>query len=139
MLLLASATSTFPQPTSISASYQLLIVRGQGNDSVIVVNQSVSAFPLELLSLGDDKQGIDGPEWGVVNLESGACVGIWKEKEGNARYRLPEGLNCGLVGNLLLRDRRGWFGEKLFVVNFDRVQFGGCEKNPGQCLVTIAP
>jgi hypothetical protein len=138
VLLPASATSTFPPPTSIPASDQLLIVRGQGNDSVIVVNQSVSAFPLELLSLGDDKQGIDGPEWGVVNLESGACVGVWKENEGNARYR-PEDLNCRIVGNLLLRDRRGWFGEKLFVVIYDRVQFGVCEKNQGQCLVTIAP
>jgi hypothetical protein len=104
-----------------------------------MVEKPVCLFLVSSVEVFTPYEGISGPEWGVVNLESGACVGVWKENEGNARYRLPEGLNCGLVGNLLLRDRRGWFGEKLFVVNYDRVQFGVCEKNQGQCLVTIAP
>lgn len=139
-LLEPSATSPALLPTTaISVSYQLLIVRGQGNDSVIVVNQSESPFPLELLHLGNDKQGINGTEWEVVNLESGACVGVWKETEGNAKNKLPEGLNCQLVGNLLLRDRRDWFGEKLFAVEYAGDEIGNCARNQESCRISIEP
>lgn len=112
-------------------------MRGQGNDNVIVINQSVSAFPLELLDLASEEQGIDGIQWGVVNLERGACVGVWKEKGGNARYRLPEGVNCRLVGNTLLGDKKDWFGEKDFVVEYAGEQFGNCDQDQGACLISI--
>ena len=138
-VLLATASPTAPPPTATSTSYQLLIVRGQDNDSIIMVNQSTSAFPLELLSLGDDKKGINGSEWGVVNLESGACVGVWKENKDNTKTKLPEGLKCQLVGNLLLQDKKEWFGEKMFVVNYAGEELDICDKDQKQCLITIVP
>jgi len=138
-VLLATASPTAPPPTATSTSYQLLIVRGQDNDSIIMVNQSTSAFPLELLSLGDDKKGINGSEWGVVNLESGACVGVWKENKDNTKTKLPEGLKCQLVGNLLLQDKKEWFGEKMFVVNYAGEDLDICDKDQKQCLITIVP
>jgi serine/threonine protein kinase len=129
----ASATKTSP------SGYELNIVKGQGNESVIVINQAGNVFPLGLLRLGDDQGGISGAEWGVTNLESGSCVGVWKDTEGRSKYRLPEGLNCQLVGNLLLRDKRTWFGEKPFVVFYDGEQIGMCETNRRQCTIEILP
>jgi serine/threonine protein kinase len=135
----AITTSTPPPPTPIPASYQLMIIRGQGNESVIIINQSTRAFPLELLRLGDDRSGINGTEWDVTNLESGSCVGVWKDTEGRSKYRLPEGLNCQLVGNLLLRDRRTWFGERPFDVFYDKEKIYMCDKGLNQCMVEILP
>jgi len=137
--VLGTASPIVPSPTAISISYQLLIVRDKDNESVIVINQSTNAFPLELMGLGDAKNGVSGKEWGVIDLESGACVWVWKESRGNAKHKLPKGVNCDLVGNLLLRDKKDWFGENAFVVNYDDVKFGVCDKDQKQCLITIAP
>lgn len=134
-----TASPAVAPPTAIPVSYQLLIVRGQGNDSVIVVNQSERAFPLELFHMGNDKQGLNGTEWGVVNLESGDCVVVWKENPGNAKRRLPEGLNCQLVGNQPSRDRKDWFGERDFAVEYGGKQYGICDKDQKQCLISIKP
>jgi hypothetical protein len=76
-------------------------------------------------------------EWGVTNLESGSCVGVWKEKEKNERNMLPEGLNCRIVGNLLVRDKKDWFGERPFVVFYNEEQVGSCDKHRSQCAITI--
>jgi len=138
-VVMGTASPIVPSPTAIPVSYQLLIIRGQDNDSVIVVNQSKNAFPLELMSLGDAKKGVSGKEWGVKNLENGACVGVWKESRGNAKHKLPTGVGCDLVGKQLVRDKKDWFGEKAIVVNFDDVQFGVCDKDQKQCQITIAP
>jgi hypothetical protein len=135
----SSATPLASSSTASPSSYELLIVKGQGNESVVVINQTGNVFPLELLRLGDNEGGLNGTEWGVTNLESGSCVGVWKEKEENARYRLPEGLNCQLVGNLLVRDKKDWFGERTFVVFYNGVQAGSCDKDLSQCAVKILP
>lgn len=130
--------STLP-PTASPVSYKLLIVRGQGNDSIVVVNQSESVFSLGLLRLGDAQGSISGTEWGVAELESGACVGAWKQNKGNAKNKLPDGLNCQLVGNSLLKDKKNWLGERPFAVYYDGKQVGICNKDQNQCLITIAP
>lgn len=147
--LLSTMTSSAPQSetaapvatslTATSSSYELLIVRGQGNDSVIVVNRSRNAFPLELLRLAGDQDVLNGAEWEVVNLESGECVGVWKENKGNKKHKLPEGLNCQLVGDPLVRDKEDWFAEVSLVVIYAGEQIGMCDKDRNQCLITIFP
>jgi serine/threonine protein kinase len=131
----SSTTALAPDPSS----YELLIVKGQGNESVIVINQTGNAFSLDLLRLGNDEGGLNGTEWGVTNLESGSCVGVWKEKGKNERNKLPDGLNCQLVGNLLVRDKKDWFVENSFVVSYNEQQVGSCDRNLRQCVVQISP
>jgi hypothetical protein len=139
-LVESSTTALATSPSAANPSgYELTILRGQGNESVIVMNQAGNVFPLELLRLGDDRSGINGTEWGVTNLESGSCVGVWKEKEKNERNMLPEGLNCRIVGNLLVRDKKDWFGDGPFVVIYNGNQAGSCDKDLKQCTVKILP
>ena len=133
------ASPTAPLPTSTLVSYQLLIVRGSGNDSIIIVNQSADAFPLSLLRLGDNQHGLNGSEWGVTKLENGACVGAWKKGKGNATYSLPDGLKCSLTGEQAVLDKKNWFGDSTFAVFYDGKQYGVCGKDQNQCLFTIAP
>lgn len=133
---------TTGSPTALPTtpvSYQLLIVRGKGNDSIIIKNQSENAFPLELLRLESDEQVVNGTEWRVVNLEGGACVGVWKETKGNTKNRSLDVPNCELVGKRLFRDKKDWLGESSFVINYDGKEFGDCDEDQKQCLITIAP
>lgn len=139
-LIDSSATALATGPSAANPSgYELTIMRGPGNESVIVMNQTGNVFPLELLRLGDDQGGINGTEWGVTNLETGSCVGVWKEKEKNERNMLPKGLNCQIVGNLLVRDKKDWFGDRLFGVFYKKEQVGSCDKDLRQCVVQILP
>ncbi len=136
---------TLPAPLMLTASpttpvsYQLLIVRGRDNDSIVVVNRSKNAFPLGLLRLESDEQVVNGTEWGVVNLERGACVGVWKETKGNTKNRSLDVPNCELVGKRLFRDKKDWLGESSFVINYDGKEFGDCDEDQNECLITIAP
>ncbi len=135
-LMLTGSPTALP---TTRVSYQLLIVRGKGNDSIIVINQSENTFPLGLLHLESDKQGLNGTEWGVANLESGACVGVWKETKGNTKNRSLDVPNCELVGKRLFRDKKDWLGESSFVINYDGEEFGDCDEDQNECLITIAP
>lgn len=135
--LMATGSPTALPPTPVS--YQLLIVRGKSNDSIIIINQSENVFPLELLRLESDEQVVNGTEWGVANLESGACVGVRKETRGNAKNKPPDDLNCKWVDNWLFRDKKDWLGESSFVINYDREEFGDCDEDQNECLITIVP
>ncbi|GIK40833.1 MAG: hypothetical protein BroJett011_46660 [Chloroflexota bacterium] len=113
--------------------YNLLIAT-RGEDSLFVVNQSSQAFPLASLSLGDGNGTINGSDWGVAQLDSGACVTAWKDG-GN-----PErpGVTCTEVGQRLTRDgeKRFWKGE--FDVYYNGEQIATCSKGQEGCPVTIA-
>jgi hypothetical protein len=113
------APATPVAPAEEPPSYDLLIVK-QGEDSLFVVNQSSQAFPLAPLSLGDDKGVINGSDWGVEQLESGACVTAWKDG-GN-----PErpSVTCTEVGQHLTRD-----GEKRFWICLIRGYLSTAQKN----------
>jgi hypothetical protein len=133
-----TVVSATPLPTQTALKYELLFVTDK--DSTIVINQSMVAFPLELLMfVGDKNKHINGTDWGVTNLNSGACVGAWKEGGRNAKYELPNGLDCQLVGDQIVLKKGDWFGDKEFDVLYDDKLFGTCEKNEDRCLITIFP
>lgn len=132
-------------PTTIPAtptplSFNLLIVRGLGNDSVILINQSIDKFPLRTLQLvGDKNKGVSGMDWDVNNLESEACVGAWKEAGKNANYDLPKGVNCRLVGRKITQKKKDWFGDGAFEVSYNGASFGTCGRDQNQCSITLTP
>ena len=141
-VLLPEATLTFtpapilPVSTATPASYQLLIVRAGDGNSIVVVNQSANAFPLSFLRLQSGKNVLAGTDWGVPNLEKGACVGAWKM---GAMHNLPGGLNCQLVGHQLERKKKDWLGAETFSVFYSGKQISTCSRDQIQCSIRILP
>ena len=125
-----------PLPTEAPASYQLLIVRAGDGNSIVVINQSVHVFPLNLLQLGQGNGSLSGASWGVDNLASGACVGAWKAGE---NHDVPGGSNCELVGNERELKKKDLFGGEAFAVYYDGKQVGECDRNQNQCSIRILP
>lgn len=128
-----SPTETNPPPTDTpsSAAYQLLIATNK-EDSLFVVNRSEEAFPLDSLRLGQGNRIIEGSEWGVEQLAPGDCVTAWKDG-GNPK---PPDVDCGQVGEPLIRKGPERFWNSQFDVFFDGEQVGICNP-PEQCLVEI--
>jgi serine/threonine protein kinase len=114
-------------------SYHLLIAK-RGEESLFVVNLTTEAFPLAPLRLGDDEGAIDGPEWGIALLESGACVAVWKD-DGDPRP--PGGLTCNEVGERLTRRKSERFWKSAFNVHYEEELIGICEKEQKNCLLNI--
>ena len=125
-----------PLPTEAPASYHLLIVRAGDGNSIVVINQSVHVFPLNLLQLGQGNGSLSGASWGVDKLASGACVGAWKAGE---NHDVPGGSNCELVGTERELKKKDLFGGDAFAVYYDGKQVGECDKNQNQCSIRILP
>jgi serine/threonine protein kinase len=132
----AQPTDTLaPLPTEPIA-YELLIVKGGTDDSLIMVNQTATGFPLSELSLGNDKNLFDGARWQIESLANGACVTVWKEKQ---RQQLPKDIQCQIVGERLELKKDKVFWTDTFQVYYQGSQVGTCADNQKQCLLTIAP
>jgi tRNA A-37 threonylcarbamoyl transferase component Bud32 len=114
--------------------YELLLAR-RGDDSLFVVNRSGHPIPLPPLWLTDGRAQINGQEWGVPSLDSGACVTAWKD---SGRPRAPD-VTCTEVGERIVRSGRDRFWKDAFDVYYDGHKVGDCPKNGGQCVVTIGP
>jgi len=120
-----------PTPTlAQSSNYDLLIAR-RGEDSLFVVNQTVEPFPLALLRVGDEAGAINGTEWNLELLDSGACVTAWADG-GNPK---PPKVTCTEVGQRLTRPRGERFWQKAFNVYYQEQLVGVCDRN--QCSISI--
>ncbi len=122
--------SPTPLPTVEPSSYDLLIA-SRGEDSLFVVNQTAEAFPLGPLRLGDGAGAINGPEWEIELLESGACVAAWKDS-GNPK---PPKVECVEVGKHLTRPDEEIFWQDEFNIYYNEQLVGICDRN--QCSVSI--
>jgi hypothetical protein len=121
-----------PQPTAtVPSVYQLLIIANK-EDSIFLVNQSAEPFPLQPLHLENDAGGIQGNEWGVVVLQPGECVAIWKEG-GNPN---PPDVQCIEVGDRVTRDGPNRFWKDRFNIIYRGELIGDCDPND-PCLVQI--
>ncbi|MEW5956893.1 MAG: serine/threonine-protein kinase [Chloroflexota bacterium] len=135
--IIPTATPTTPPapvaPPTEPPVYNLLIMT-RGEDSLFVVNQSSQAFPLASLSLGDGNGTINGSDWGVAQLASGACVTAWKDGGNPERPNVT----CTEVGQPLTREgeKRFWKGE--FNVYYNGQLIATCSKNQEGCPLTIA-
>ncbi len=113
-------------------NYRLLIVAA-GEDSLFVVNRSSDPFPLASLRLGDDEGAVQGTEWGLLQLESDACVGLRKDK-GDPKE--PEDLDCELTGARLTREGKAIFWKEAFNVYLGDQLLGACKKKPKECWIS---
>ena len=132
--------SSLPPPTETAVIYSILFVRGPGGDSIVLINRSGAVFPLTNLRIdGDKNKDLNGSAWRVTSLDSGACVGAWKESGKNTKTELPNGVNCTLTGKELTLKNKDWFGEDKFDVYYNDTLIGTCGKNANNCAVTFPP
>jgi eukaryotic-like serine/threonine-protein kinase len=115
-----STTVSSPVDAVADGRYALLIA-SNGAESLLVVNLSVSPFPLGSLRLGDGETSVTGSEWGVSPLENGACVAVWSP-EGMQ----PPAMTCSTVGSRLTRSAQGSIWNKPLAIYYNDVRVGTC-------------
>jgi serine/threonine protein kinase len=130
----AAAVAQPPAPPEENPiGYELLVTKRK-DESLFVINRSTAPFPLARLSLGNDKEGINGAEWGVELLDSGACVAVWKD---GGHPKPPEEVACREIGQRLTRDKGSRFWQSAFNISYSGNLIGTCQKEQKQCYVSI--
>jgi serine/threonine protein kinase len=114
-----------------AAEFELLIAK-QGEDSLFVINQGNSAFPLAPLRLGEGDGAINGAEWGIETLGPGQCVTAWKDTGKN--LKVPD-VTCERIGPQLTRTGRERFWKSSFDVFYDQERQRRCDSD--RCAITI--
>jgi serine/threonine protein kinase len=122
------STSDVPLP----ASYNLRFYK-EGKESVVMVNQAEEVFPLTELRLGNERDLIEGKNWGVTTLPPGACVVVWRGGGDEDHLKISKDADCDRVGDLLTSDSKFW--EHTFTVYYNESQLGTCEKKDKQCVI----
>ena len=125
-------TTPTATPTPV-LPYELRIV-GYREDSLFIVNQTATSFPLLPLRVGDGGGAIYGAEWGIMALEEGECVSAWKE-EGNPKA--PKGLDCEEVGEHLSRSGSDRFWNDPFKLYYAGALVATCPASPDDCSVNV--
>lgn len=126
-----SRQTAAPPTNAPPTVYQLLILTNK-EDSLFLVNQSAEPFSLPPLRLENNTGAIQGTEWGVVLLQPGECVAMWKS---NGNPRPPE-VDCKEVGNRVTRNGPDRFWKDSFNIVYVEELIGVCEpKEP--CLVEV--
>lgn len=125
-----------PQPTATAIVYDLLVVKGADESSLVLVNRTTAAFPLGPLHFESKESALTGTAWGIEQIESGKCVTAWKS---NKNHKLPDGLACEVVGAQLVREGRDRFWKETFEVYYNEQPIITCRKEQTECSITIAP
>lgn len=136
----ATATAPVPEPSAtptlepvpvVVDEYHLLLV-GDKDNSLFVVNLGEIALPLQYLHLSGGKHNLTGSEWGVESLAPGQCVSVWKSE---GRPAAPEGIECELVGERLERKGPEKFWDKAFQVYYQGLLVGQCSGKSQPCML----
>ncbi len=135
-LIPTSNATPLPQPTATAITYELLMVRGADENSLVVVNQSAAAFPIPLLRFEGEESELEGTAWGIAQIESGQCVTAWKSR---GRHVLPGGLTCEIAGEQLVRGGKDRFWKETFDVYYNGQRIMTCRKEQTQCFLILAP
>lgn len=125
------STATVVALVSPMEAYTLLIAK-RGEDSLFVINQSNSSFPLDLLELGEGEGRISGTEWGIPALLPGECVTAWKDVE---KSKAPDDITCTEVGPRLTREKKERFWKSAFGIYYSEIWNANCESD--QCPINI--
>ena len=116
--------------TLMATSFELLIAK-RGEDSLFVINQGESGFPLSSLRLGEGQGAISGVEWGMDVLQPGQCVTAWKD---NGKPKSPD-VDCDPVGANLTRGKADRFWKSSFEVFYNEQAVFTCSSD--WCTITI--
>lgn len=122
-------------PTTEPITYTLWLAK-RGDESLFVVNQSLTGLPLALLKVGNNKGRVVGTEWELELLEQGECVTVWDKRNNDAEA--PEGIDCAQVGRSLERQGRQRFWVETFQIYYADQQVGVCEKDEAICVISFA-
>jgi hypothetical protein len=110
-----------------------LLVARNGLDSVFIINGTQdTAFPLELLRVGDGASAVLGSEWGVEVLQPGECVTVWRV---GGNPQAPD-VSCTLVGTRITRSATDRFNVLALTFYFDNRLITICEEE--RCFVRIS-
>lgn len=120
------------EPVTITGTEFELLIAVHEDESLFVVNQSDSAFPLPLLQVGEGEDAVIGPDWHVPALLPGQCVMVWKDKG----HLSPPDVTCDEVGPRLLRAGKEVFWNSAFGMYYNGAWIGNCEVD--QCVITIS-
>jgi serine/threonine protein kinase len=127
----ASRTPTI-STTENATGYGLLVARN-GSESVFIINGTQdTAFPLELLRIGDGAGAISGSEWGIEFLQPGECVTVWRTG-GNPQ---APNVSCTPVGTRLTRSEADRFHVLALAFYFDDRLIATCRQE--RCFVRIS-
>jgi serine/threonine protein kinase len=132
---LPSSTPTIePKAAPVDDSEFHLTIAKRKDDSLFVINQGTTDFPLALMRLGNKEGELFGEDWGIDVLQPEQCVAAWK-KEGKAEA--PKGIQCETVGDRLeISDRKKFWSSK-FEVYFKDLPVGVCDKKPDLCELSF--
>jgi serine/threonine-protein kinase len=128
----APSTPTALPPVPVP---ELLLVKA-GGDMLVVINRGAAALPLAPLTLGDGRDAVEGAEWELAELPSGACVAVGGE---DRDVSLPEGVRCDLMGAQVERSGRDRFWRNTFEVFYDGERIGRCDKKEQLCAAAAGP
>jgi hypothetical protein len=117
---------------AVTATEFKLLIAKHGEDSLFVINQSDSAFPLAPLRLGDGDGAINGAEWGIEALGPGQCVTAFKNTGKN--QKVPD-VACDRVGRQLTRTGRERFWKSPFDVFYRGKSQRRCDSD--RCTISI--
>jgi serine/threonine protein kinase len=126
--------TTTPTATLTPVPPYALRIVGHREDSLFIVNQTATSFPLLPLRVGDGGGAIYGTEWGIVALEEGECVSAWKEE---GKPKAPKGLDCEVVGEHLSRSGSDRFWNDPFKLYYAGEPVGTCPASPDNCSVNV--
>jgi hypothetical protein len=118
------------QPTTAAVQVYTITLVWNGEDSLFVINQSNTDFPLGQLHIRGRGE-INGSEWGVATLVTGQCVAAWRNG-GNPQAAESA---CSLVGNVLTRTGAERFWKSSFDVTYNGAFVANCATSP--CTVLI--
>jgi serine/threonine protein kinase len=113
-----------------------LLIATRKDESLVLMNAGSSELALGDLAILSPTGEVFGPEWNVEALMPGECVAVEQE---NGNPRLPENVECLVVGERLTRSGREKFWTVDFEVLYDGRQAGVCEKRAEACQVRFQP
>jgi hypothetical protein len=108
--------------------YNLLVVK-DGEEAMVISNQSPDPFPISELSFSNTKVGILNIDWGIDNLDVGDCVVLWKQTR-NAKPPSEDG--CNLVADVPVKPPTFW--GQMIILFLDSEKIGECDKLQNECL-----
>jgi serine/threonine protein kinase len=123
------AADTVQPPAADPVRYDLLIA-SRGEDSMLIINQGDTNFPLAALSLSNNRGEISGGALGSAQLQPGQCITFLKDK---GKPKLPDE-SCNSILNLSL-DSRAIFWKDEFDISFAGMRVASCDDD--RCAISF--
>lgn len=144
-----TATATEPPPTPTDALptatpvpptatdeplARLVIVRGERDRGIVLVNAGNQPIPLEPFEIWDSDEELLGEDWEVETLEPGECVFAW---ERDREPRIPDDIECEPVGETVYRQGRSRFWTRTMHIRWEGEEIYSCRTREETCEIDL--